>query len=91
MSDFITLLLVLTSFGVGLASVILSFIYATKATLNRKLGEPYFPGDGENPNNVLFRPSQLNEAGLKARKNCFRCLAMAFGAAVLWIVVALFR
>jgi hypothetical protein len=45
--------------------------FLVKTTLNRKPGVPYFPGDAESPNNIVFRPHQLTAEGLKARRYFF--------------------
>jgi hypothetical protein len=61
---------------IGLMSImLLSWLqivsYGNRATVNRKPGVPYWPGNQENPNNILFRPQLLTEKGLRARRNCF--------------------
>jgi hypothetical protein len=67
-----------------LASAISTVVSCILTTLNRKPGVPYFPGDGENPNNIIFRPHQLTEAGLKARRWCLISIAV-FMATILII------
>jgi hypothetical protein len=52
-----------------------TILFATIATLNRKPDVPYFPGGFEKPSNILFRPHQLTEVGLQARKLCFISMA----------------
>jgi hypothetical protein len=76
-------LIVLPLFLLLFASVVLSMYYGTKATLNRKPGVPYFPGGGERPGNVLFRPTQLTDKGLKARKLSFKYTLIALSTMAL--------
>ena len=42
-----------------------------RTVANRKPGVPLFPNWWESPFNILFRPSQLTETGLSARRWCF--------------------
>jgi hypothetical protein len=57
---------------------------------NRKEGVPLFPNWYESPGNIIFRPHQLTDRGLAARRWCiygvvgfFVCWAVAFGIGML--------
>ena len=78
-------------FGLLLGSLAITVISATIATLNRKPGVPYFPGGFEKPTNILFRPHQLNEIGLQARKICFASLACFLVSLAAAIVISKFN
>jgi hypothetical protein len=76
--------LVVLVYAKAFGSVILAMCFGSQATVNRKPGVPYFPGRWGSPNNILFRPHQLSDVGLRARRRCFICLvcfavAFAFG------------
>jgi hypothetical protein len=43
-----------------------------RTVANRKEGVPLFPNWYESPFNIIFRPHQLTERGLIARRRCFR-------------------
>lgn len=67
---------VLIVFAVMFGAWASAVYFATKATLNRKPGVPYFPGNLQSPLNILFRPHQLTDAGKRARRNCFISVAV---------------
>ncbi len=52
-----------------------------RTVANRKPDVPLFPSWWQSPFNILFRPSQLTERGLSARRWCFYALA---GSLVCW-------
>lgn len=55
----------------GVACWFASVFFMFRAMAHRKPGVPLFPGLWESPANILFRPSQLTERGLKYRGLCF--------------------
>jgi hypothetical protein len=70
---------------VGLASIIiflpafaLNIYFSIVMVRNREPDVPRLPGDG--PLNFVFRPGQLTEKGLKARKLCIICLIVMLAA-----------
>jgi hypothetical protein len=62
-------------------------VFATKAIQMRKPGRPLQPSLMESPFNYLFRPSELTEAGLRARKKCFffGIVSLILLAATIWL------
>jgi hypothetical protein len=87
-------ILALSSFFVLFVNFILIWYYAIMMALNRKPGVP-FSEEGQSPWNIVFRPHQLTQAGLSARKKLisvvvvFVCtlLLACFGLPVLSLVV----
>jgi hypothetical protein len=84
-SESLRLYLLVMLMVAALACFFLAFYYSILAMLNRKPGVPFFPR-GED-HNVLFRPDQLTDAGLKARNNCFNCLKVMFCVFLLMILL----
>jgi hypothetical protein len=89
---------VMTAIQIGLMSImLLSWLqmvsYGSRATMNRKPGVPYWPGNWEKPGNILFRPHLLTEKGLRARRNClvwfgvFLAAFAIFGVSCIWYEV----
>ena len=71
--------IILPLFVLSLISLLMSWGYASQTIMNRKPGVPFFPGNQESPGNVLFRPHQLTEKGLWARKQFFIWLSIFVG------------
>ena len=67
-------LLALLSTPILLLCFVLMIYYAFVAINNRKPDVQLYPD--EKPWNIHFRPHQLTEKGLKARKSHFICLAI---------------
>jgi hypothetical protein len=82
-------LVVIPLFIVFFASMVVSSYYGIVATLNRQPGVPYFPGGFESPANILFRPHQLTEKGLRARRSFFIWSGVALSTMVLNFFLAL--
>jgi hypothetical protein len=76
-------------FAILLISLLQVVFYASRATMHRKPGVPYWPGNLESPNNILFRPHQLTEVGLRARRLCFIWLGVFLGTLLGSIVLAI--
>jgi hypothetical protein len=55
----------------GMACLVVVLVNMFRAVANRKEGVPLFPNWYESPFNILFRPSQLTDRGLSARRWCF--------------------
>ena len=62
--------------GLAMLGALVSWFVATinmfRTVANRKEGVPLFPHWHESPWNILFRPHQLTERGLTARRRCFQ-------------------
>lgn len=58
---------VLSATLVSFVSFFFSCYYLVKTSLNRRPGVP-FSDRGQSPYNIVFRPHQLTEAGLKSRR-----------------------
>ena len=82
MREYLKLYLILCLFLAALVNVVLLFYFLGKMTHNRKEGVPYYPGDGQSPNNIMDRAHQLTDKGLKARKNYYICQR------ILWCTIA---
>src|SRR5947208_2891465 len=82
--------LLITAVFIALFGGVISYFYfATQATLNRKPGVPYFPGNWQSPTTILFRPEQLTEAGLRARRRCIASVIVVVLAWTLGIVLGI--
>jgi hypothetical protein len=64
-------ILVVASFVGIVASWFVGVVNMFRAVANRKEGAPLCPHWYESPFNYLFRPSQLTDRGLSARRLCF--------------------
>lgn len=83
-------LLAILSMPILLLCFVLMVYYAHVAIDNRKPDAQLYPG--EKPWNILFRPHQLTEKGLKARKSHFICLAvMLITFAIISIIAVVSR
>jgi hypothetical protein len=72
--------------GACLGSFLCAFLVLVnmfRAVANRKEGVPIFPSWYESPFNILFRPHQLTERGLRARRLCL------YGFAGFWLFAML--
>jgi hypothetical protein len=48
-----------------------TFVNLVLMTLRRKPGVPYMRGLLDSPNNIIFRPWDLTDSGLRARRRVF--------------------
>jgi hypothetical protein len=61
-----------------------------RVVANRKDGVPLFPNWFESPFNILFRPSQLTDRGIIARRKCFYgFIGFILSCAILGVVAVL--
>ena len=74
-------------FLAAFASWVIVLVNMFRMVANRKPGVPLFPGGLQSPFNIVFRPHQLTEAGLRARRLCLwgtlgLVLSMALAATI---------
>jgi hypothetical protein len=64
-------LVVAVAFLCAFSSWVIATVNMFRTVANRKDGVPLFPNWYESSFNILFRPSQLTDRGLSARRWCF--------------------
>jgi hypothetical protein len=78
--------------GAGIAAVYcwwIGIMNMFRTVANRKLGVPLFPHWWESPFNILFRPWQLTDRGLDARRKCFLGMLGFVAFCVLSVIVGI--
>jgi hypothetical protein len=63
--------IVAAAFIGAIASWFIAVVNVFRTVANRREGVPLFPIWFESPFNILFRPAQLTDRGLIARRRCF--------------------
>ena len=90
MSDVVQTIASILTFALclgGMACVATAFVNMILMSRRRKPGVPYMRHLMDSPYNIMFRPEDLTDSGLRARRRIFWaivgfCLCIAMGSAI---------